>query len=404
MTHAEETAPSQGAPRAVFFSAHFFPSKRRAGFQHLATAFAELGWDVLFVTTGISWLSYAVRDARLQQGARGQALGIVPVAPSIWSHVWFTPWHPVNLRSDLLNTWTTPVFGRYGGLPRSRDVRTWIEGASLIVIESSPVLMSFGALQRAYPEARTVYRVSDDLRFLRPHPVVLKAEERVASRFDLVSSPTSQIHARFAQLPTARLQPHGIRKDLFQGSHPNPYAGNGYEANVVFVGASYLDQDFVGRAARMFPHVGFHLIGPLPRRLGIGNVVYYGEVAFEETIPYLQHASVGLQALVWTPAAESLIDSLKMHQYAYLGLPVVAPEFLRSGRVNVRYYHPGDDASIRAAMAVALASERDPSVGRDVLSWRELAEELIGYSGVDLDRSTDGARRSFASSVNEAER
>lgn len=404
MTHAEKTAPSLGAPRAVFFSAHFFPSKRRAGFHHLATAFADLGWDVLFVTTGISWLSYAVRDARLQQGARAHARGIVLVAPSIWSHVWFTPWHPVSLRVELLNTWTTPMFGRYGGLPRSRDIRTWIEGASLLVLESSPVLMSFDAIRRAYPKARTAYRVSDDLRFLRPHPVLLRAEERVAPLFDVVSSPTAHIHARFARLPTARLQPHGIRKDLFDVVHANPFAGTSFEENVVFVGTSFLDQDFVKRAARMFPLVGFHLIGPLPRRLDLTNVVYYGEVAFEETIPYLQHASVGLQALVWVPAAESLIDSLKMHQYAYLGLPVVAPEFLRSGRVNVRYYHPGDDASIRTAVAEAIARGRDPSVGRDVLSWRELADGLIGYSGVDLERPTVGAKRSLANSANELDR
>jgi 2-beta-glucuronyltransferase len=295
------------------------------------------------------------------------------VRERLTSYVYFTAYHPANLRAGALNAASAPLFSRYGArLPKS--LRERLAAAHIVVLESTPGLMLAPAIRRANPSARMVYRVSDDLRLLKNHPVVLEAERRLASRFDLISVPTPSMVEIFPGASNLAVQPHGLQTDLFDTQQPNPYATDGPHA--VFAGNSHFDYDFLERAARLLPKWTFHILGPIPALPVRPNVVPYGEVPFHATIPYLQHADAGLQARAYSPGAESLADSLKVLQYTYCGLGIVAPDFLRSARPNVFTYKPGDDASTvsaleAAAMATARGFERS-----DVWSWDELAARL----------------------------
>ncbi len=51
--------------KVVFFTYHVWRSERRAGFHHLAKSFHDFGWEVLFFTTGLSWLSFLQGNKRL---------------------------------------------------------------------------------------------------------------------------------------------------------------------------------------------------------------------------------------------------------------------------------------------------------------------------------------------------
>ena len=46
---------------------------------------------------------------------------------------------------------------------------------------------------------------------------------------------------------------------------------------------------------------------------------------------------------------ESATDSLRLRQYTYCVLPIMAPEFMRSNKPQVFYYQPGDDQSSAGA-------------------------------------------------------
>jgi 2-beta-glucuronyltransferase len=95
-------------------------------------------------------------------------------------------------------------------------------------------------------------------------------------------------------------------------------------------------------------------------------------------VPWLQHADVGLSTLRYRRGAESFTDSLKIIQYTYCRLPIVAPDFLRSSRTNVFTYRPGDAASIRGALAAARAFDRSTVDRSAIGTWDDLARKLAG--------------------------
>ncbi len=359
--------------RVILLTGHYLLSRRRAGFHWLAEAFWRAGWDVLFFTESLSWLSWARGNYRFQYPVRREAHRLRVVRVRLSSFVWLTPWHPFNLRSAWLNRLSGPFFARYGDLPLHGFERE-VERADLLVFDSTYGLMLFDRFRALAPRASCVYRVSDDVVLMRNHPVLLETERRVAPRFDLVSAPCDYIRRRLGPLPNLALHYHGIEKELFDRSAPSPYQGPGPHA--LFVGQHFLDRDFLRRAVRLLPDWQFHVLGDFAGLPRAANLHAHGELPFASTVPFLKHADVGLQALTTFPGSEVFSDSLKMHQYTYCRLPIVAPEALRSARPHVFYYRPGDDRSIRTAFGSALAHPRDQVARDNLLTWDELADRL----------------------------
>jgi 2-beta-glucuronyltransferase len=161
------------------------------------------------------------------------------------------------------------------------------------------------------------------------------------------------------------------------GSSKSPYAGES-AGRAVFVGAAYLDRGFIDMAASELTDWEFHVIGPVGSIPARANVVAHGELPFGETVPFIKHADVGLATLRYLPGAESFTDSLKIIQYTYARLPIVAPEFMRSARTNLFTYRPGDRESIRAALLAARAFDRTSVDRSGIGSWEDLARELAG--------------------------
>ncbi len=365
--------------RVVLISGHHLRSPRRAGFHWLAEAYVRLGWEVLFVTASISRLSRLRRDRRLVCLSPGEVGRLRVERPGLWSFVWYTAWHPANLRLGLLNRLTAGLFSRYGELPLG-EAEPWVRQADLVIFESTPGMMLLPRVRRLNPRARCVYRVSDDMRVLRNHPAVLDAEERLAGAFDLISVPSRALLERFGRLPNAALHHHGIAREVFDRPHEDPY-GPGPRPRCLFVGNAMFDRDFLDRASTRMPDWAFHIIGPitgLPRR---GNVVVHGEIPFAETVPFLLHADIGLHTLAYSPGAECFTDSLKVLQYTWCRLPIVAPEFLCCGREHMFYYRPGDSGGIVAALRSAAAFDRTRIDRRGIRSWEELAATLAGEGG-----------------------
>jgi 2-beta-glucuronyltransferase len=359
--------------RVVFATTKYWRVASKLGFHFLAQSFARAGWDVLFLTAHVSWIGAAMgKRRRLAHVARREANRLV-ATDAVTSYVWYTPWQPVNLRVDLLNRATMSLFRRYGDL--RLDIEPLIAGAQRFVFDSGSDLLLFDRFKRLAPGAAFVYRVSDDLRDSGVHPVVLHVEEAVAPRFDLVSVPCAYLAERFRALPRVALQHHGIDKAAFDAPAANPYTAS-RGPNAVFVGNQRLDTGFIETASALLPHWTFHVIGAvsgLPRR---DNVRAYGTVAFSETIAFLKHADVGLQPIARVPGAEAFTDSLKVIQYTYCRLPIVAPAYLRCARPNFLYYTPGDAGSIRDALERAARLDRARIDPGQIRTWDDLADEL----------------------------
>jgi 2-beta-glucuronyltransferase len=369
-------APVERAPRrVVFLTGHPYRGQRRAGFHWLADEFRSQGWAVTFVTVGISTISVLTRDRRVSgralQPYQGERLRTV----AEWTLV-----HPINLRKSWLNRLTSVVFEKYYGRHLSADLRNALRNADCVVFESGPALFYFDAVRSAAPKARLVYRVSDDVRVIRNHPTVPKVEDRVVSRFNCVSVPSRLlIQRRFSTLPQARFHPHGVDSSAIALDCANPYSQD--SMRVVSVGSTLLDYAFLEIAAPLFPNVEFHVFGHVTPKCTLRNVIHHGELPFAELVPYMVHAHVGLALYRREPGGEYLAEtSNKIGQYRYIGLPMVAPGFLRevlAVRATDFFYANDDAESIRLALDEALAC-RDVRIRQEhVPSWTDVFRGMV---------------------------
>jgi 2-beta-glucuronyltransferase len=360
------------ARTAILISGHYLGSKRRAGFHHLAEAFWTLDWDVTFVTAAISTLSRLRGDYRFAYPVREEANRLVPVRERLTSYVLMTRTHPGNLRFGVANRLSASWFARYADAtlgPLEERLRT----TDLVVFEGTAALLLVERIRGLAPAARVVYRASDDLRALGVHPLILEAEAAAIPLFDLVSAPTQEIADAFAARGPVEVHPPAIDKAALDQTTESPYGGG---PAAVFVGVSPLfDYESLAAAARLAPHVSFHVIGPPPRPLP-ANVFFHPELPYEALVPYLQHATFGL--LLLPPGYASLGQGNKVAQYSYCRLPIVAPVHLAAERPNLCLFEPGDGESMLRALAEAERMPHSPAFAEGVRSAEELAAVLAG--------------------------
>jgi 2-beta-glucuronyltransferase len=163
----------------------------------------------------------------------------------------------------------------------------------------------------------------------------------------------------------------------FDRASASPYAAT-RGPHAVYVGRHAIDRRFLDVASALRPEWTFHVIGPVEGLPGRDNVRRYGELPFVDTVPFIRHADVGLHPLRREPGAETFTDSLKVIQYTYCRLPIVAPSFVCGARPNLIPYEPGDPASIDRALSAARALDRARIDVSGIRSWDELAAELWG--------------------------
>jgi 2-beta-glucuronyltransferase len=372
-TVAHDTSAMPNAPRRVILiSGHYLGSRRRAGFHHLAEAFWSLGWDVTFVTAAISTLSRLRGDYRFAYPVREEANRLVPVRVRLASYVLMTRTHPGNLRLGVANRLSAPWFARYADAPLGA-LEERLRGADLVVFEGTAALLLVERIRELAPEARLVYRASDDLRALGVHPLILEAEGRAIPLFDRVSVPTPNIADALAPYGPVELDPPAIDKAALDRQTESPY-GDGPAA--VFAGVSPLfDYGSLASGAELAPHVAFHVIGPPPRPMP-ANVAFQPELPYGEVVPYLQHATFGL--LFFPRGYASLGQGNKVAQYSYCRLPIVAPAYLGAKRPNLCLFEPGDRESLRRALVEAERMPHSPAFAEGVRSAEELAALLAG--------------------------
>lgn len=367
----------------ILITGHYLHSKRRAGFHWIADALHRQGWRVIMMTTPISWLSWLKRDHRFQYNIFSKTGRIIWDNDRLGSFIWWTRAHPVTLKYAALNKLAAPMFRQFEKQPLGA-IEEEVRNADCFIFESTAALTLADRFRALNPNSRIVYRVSDDLRTLRVHPSLHEREMQLAPLFDRISSPTVTIHEKFAEFKTAAMDPHGVPVHLYEQCKQNPYDGESH-ANCVFTGVARLDTWFLNIVSAARPKINLHIIGPFEKKLQRANVHYHGEQPFEETIFYVKFADVGLQTIIDGPGAESFADSLKVQQYSWCKLPILAPDFLSSERPNVVSYHPGDEASALTAMDNAVAMQHRDEWRNGVSSWDDIALRLVGEPVIDTN-------------------
>lgn len=359
---------------AVLFTGHFYHQGRRGSMHWLADQLRDHGWTVRFVTFGYSWLSLLTRDVRLS-GVTRPAQGLSIVGAGLETYFAVKPFHPVDLRKPLLNRMAQPVFDRFHSL-WSGDVRHLTTDADLVVLESGlPVLLA--PTVRQHSPAKLVYRVNDDVRIMRMPQVVPKAEMDYAHLFDRISLASPILAQRFAADGRIGIDPMGLDKASFSQLLPSPFEPR-WEQEAVCAGTSHFDAPTVQIMARLRPRWRFHILGRLREAIEGPNIVCHGERPFDQVVPYVQHADIGLAPYRDLPGVEyQTHHSNRLLQYAALGLPTVGPQ--RMAHLDAPYlvgYDPEDTASIDAAMTRAAGLDRS-HLASDVPGWDALYQGIV---------------------------
>lgn len=354
---------------------HFVDAPRKVDLHFIADALRAKGVPVDFVAWRLSYASRFLDDGRWTF-ARSHALNQwVEAVPGIEQFIWHTPIHPLNLKISWLNALTGPVFRRFGQMLPSAITRR-LPSYSHILVESGPSPLLVPAVRKAAPQAQIIYHAADRLETINVHPMVISVLNETIGLYDSVHLMAEALRADFPPSAPVFYLPHGISKDVFDGATANPFKT---PRNAVSVGDMLFDADVLEVLAEAYPDWTFHLFGKkaAPRHAR-GNIVVHGEVAFAEVAGFIKFADIGLAPYSAGENADYLSQSsLKMIQYTYCRLPIVAPDFAAAGRPHVCAYHPGDPASIRQAFRQAVGYDRAVIDTRSVRDWGETVDMLF---------------------------
>jgi 2-beta-glucuronyltransferase len=357
-------------PNALFISVHDFRSLRKASIHFIAAEMAQRG-PTRFFSVGLSRLSEHRGDTRSSLSARANR---VETVDGVACFLWKTPWHPFRLRKPALAPAERAMFRLYRSMI-PRIPRQWIRDADIVFVESGMAAVFISDVHRINPSARIIYLASDDLDVVGAAATIKRDFWRNFDMIDTVRLPSKYLLPGMPHGASSILVPHGIDRSIAAPDYPTPYGGR---RACVSVGSMLFDAGFFVAAARAFPDIDFHIIGAGKAAAGLEarNIVIHSEMAFKDTLPYLQHAAFGVAPYLDADTPQYLIDtSLKLRQFGLFGIPAICPYFA-VGETPGRFgYTPGDAASIERAISAALANRQPITV--DALAWTDVVDRIL---------------------------
>jgi 2-beta-glucuronyltransferase len=360
---------------------HFATQPRKVDLHFMAEALNARGIAVDFLSMRLSLLSRMVSDERWAFARTRPLNRWTELSPLMREYVWMSAVHPIATGKAWINEATTPLARLYGRrIPEA--VKSQLGTYSHILVESGISVLAIPELRRLAPRAMLIYHAADRLSTIGAHPAAHAVLRDHIGAVDLVHVMADAIRGDIPHGAPVRYLAHGINKRAFDAVTHNPYPT---PKNAVSVGDMLFDGDAIAKMAGAFPDWTFHLFG---RRAQLGaslaNVVVHGERPFDDIIGFIKFADIGIAPYRPKPDADYLSQSsLKMIQYSYCRLPIVAPNFAAAGRRHVLAYDPASPDSIRAAFAAATTFDRNSINSSDVLDWDEKTARLF-----DLDHIT----------------
>lgn len=370
--------------KIAFLTVHNATSYRKVDFHFWSDVMIDAGINVDFVTVGFShFTKFKVRGRRysgpfnrwiLVESVGGAKHGVKR------KYLWRAPFHPMGM-STFFNKLLDPIFSLYDRMMPG-NLLSGLVGTDIFVVENGAGLMLVPRLRKQFPEARFIYNVCDRIETLGYHPSIPRAEKAALPLFNKIRVPAQVMVEDFAKFnKRCAYIPHGLQKEAFDHAGVSPYET---VRNVISVGDMLFDERSVKILAEAFPDWTFHLFGKQAKVYSaFSNIVMHGERPFDEIIPYICHADIGLAPYRPAPNADYLSQSsMKMIQYTYCRLPIIAPHFAAEGRAHVCPYEPGNANSLTHAMHSAIAYDRTLIDTSEVMGWEETVSSLLSFDNV----------------------
>ncbi len=361
--------------KVVLISGHAADSDRKTGFHFWADILAKRNIDVDFITAGTSPLSFLKKGGKQLKPPYNQW---VLIARKIKKFTWLPLFHPLNLKNKFLNYLAWPLFALYPRL-LPQNMLDDVKDADYFVVESGAGVMLVPRLRALCPYAKFIYNFSDRSGVVKFHPIIEDSERRALHHFNMVRLNAAVVANDFPQGTPTRYIPQAIDKGLFDQPAPNPYAA---PKNAISVGDMLFDAETVRMLAAHFPDWTFHPFGK-GSKIGppMSNVIEYGEMPFRQLVRYIRHADIGLAPYANIAGTEYLSQSsLKLVQYTYCRLPIVAPAFAAKGRPHVMAYTHDEPDSVIRAFESAMALDRRTISSENVMGWEDVIDRMMAMS------------------------
>lgn len=359
----------------LFLSTHaFLPTTRKTSVHFVSEALAARGHAVETVSVGYSRLTYFKRKTLYRQLAATQRNRFVETSPHYRSACYLPLLHPFSTKNAWLNRMTAPFFRLYGDFP-PRFLRQAIRRADVVALESGTAIAFFDSVKRLNPAARTLYFARDRLDTVGASDYLQRLEQRAAIAFDRIIVPSPRMAEPLPAQSRIVFIPQGIDKHGFDACTASPYPAG--SRNGVAVGNMLFDGRAVTGMALGRPDVAFHLFGAgIPDDFP-PNVRIYGERSFNDIIPYIKFADFGIAPYRLTERELYLVESsLKMQQYSYCLLPILAPDAMRGTRENLVCYDQHNESDWAGKVERAATMPHDPAWRKDTLDWDEVAARI----------------------------
>ena len=351
----------------LLITGHVAGGPLKASALFLAEALAENGYKIQVVTVDFSLLRKYIKKI-----SPGVPVSIqYSVAKNFNAYVWMPIFHPINIKLKFVVYFLSKLYP----FLINRQIKSYASKADIIVVESGTGMLLAPRLKSINRNAPTLLMMCDLMETLPCSPIVTKIANSSIKLFDLVSFPAEGMRSSLSEANNLLFLPQGLDKKMFEGEAPSPFT---QAKQVVSVGDMLFDASLIETLAKAYPDWTFHLFGKkaeIPTKLD--NVVEHGEIPFAQLVPYLRHADIGLAPYREAPHVEYLSQSsLKLVQYTYCQLPIVAPQFAAAGREHVCAYKVGNAPSIIEAFARAIEYPRTTIDRSKTKDWSENANIL----------------------------
>ncbi len=356
--------------RYLFICGHDPDAERKVDLHFLARHLVEDKHSVSFFIVGSSLIGYLLGKSSIPPEANQWSI------PGHFSkYFWYPLFHPMKVSYPILRQPLKWLYRFYANLLPSSAFPPHTE-YNVILVESGAGLALIPLLKERYPQAKFIYSVSDRLARLNVPDIVYDFEKRSLDLFDLIRVPSPLMMEDFGDRRTVRYIPHGIDRALFDTNFPSPYIT---PKNAISIGDSLFDAEAIQTLALAYPDWSFHLFGDQAKLdKKISNVIEHGETRFEDIIPFIQHADVGLALYRDAPLADYIShSSLRMIQYSYCRLPIVTPHFSAHDRTHTFGYEIGNLQELRSAFDQAMMFDRSKITRDNISDWEDIANNIL---------------------------
>lgn len=363
--------------KVTLIVAHDYDSKRKVGFHYWADYLVANGHEVDYVSVGKSYLfklfGRPIPEIRNKW---------IKFSDKLYVYNWVSQIHPVLNHPfiNIFSNWLFRLIPHHFGKANFQRIAK----SDVVIVESGIGLALLPFIKKSNPRVKIIYEASDRLKTVGAHPYVLEVEQNAKALFDFIRVPAEVMLDDFKDVKNIPVKyiPQGISKVAFDSNHlPSPYKTNN---NAISVGDMLFDSEMITSLAKNFPEWHFHLFGRNAKiEESVPNVVEYGECRFDDIVPFIKHADIALAPYRNAINCEYLSQSsLKLLQYKYCNLPVVAPRFASSKSGNFFAYDDPNTALKAFSDAMVYTKKR---FSDEVLSWEDVLKEMLNVVNCRLN-------------------